>query len=221
MRTIRALTTVVALVAALPSVMVAQQGRQFKDAWFWGLKAGAFTFADSSGNYTNAPVVGAEWLITRTHGGLYIAYSQAFMKTQTFFFANPDVPDTNFRIVDLKNMRKLDAILVGFPGTHIRWHPYVGAGFTLQQIAAAQGQAPYANFDEFDATERLIQDTKVGFSPVGLLGIQYRLQPVSIFAQAMLSPAQKNFLLYNGRPINLTWELGLRYNVGSSIAKEY
>jgi hypothetical protein len=31
------------------------------------------------------------------------------------------------------------------------------------------------------------------------------------------SPSQKNFLLYNGRPFNFGFEVGLRYNAGTSI----
>ena len=101
MRTIRALTTV-ALVAALPSVMAAQGGRQFRDAWFWGVKGGGFTFADSAGSYTVAPAVGAEWVITRTHAGLYVGFSQAFMTTQTLFASNPAAPDTSLRPIELQ-----------------------------------------------------------------------------------------------------------------------
>jgi opacity protein-like surface antigen len=221
MRSIRAMTTVVALVAALPSVMVAQNGRQFKDAWFWGVKGGGFTFADSAGQYQYAPVAGVEWLITRTRGGLYIGFSQAFMTTQTLFAANPSAPDTSMRPIDLKNMRKLDVTLMGFPGNHVRLHPYVGIGFTVSQVAEAEGVGPYTSVDEFDATERQILATKVGFSPTVMGGLQYRLSPISVFAQAMASPAQKNFILYNGKPVNFTVEVGLRYNVGTSISKDY
>jgi hypothetical protein len=221
MRSIRALTTAVALVAALPSVMVAQQSRPFKDAWFWGVKGGGFTFADSAGQYQTAPVAGVEWLITRTHGGLYLAFSQAFMTTQTLFASNPTAPDTSMRTIDLKNLRKLDVNLVGFPGTHVRWHPYVGIGFTVSQIASADGLGTYTSTDEYDATQRQILASKVGFSPNVLLGAQLRLSPVSVFGQVMGSPAQKNFILYNGQPMNFTVELGLRYNVGTSIGKDY
>ena len=77
MRTLRALT-IAATVVALPSLATAQQGRPFKDAWFWGVKAGGFTVADTGGSNTLAPMVGAEWLITRTHGGLYISAGQAY-----------------------------------------------------------------------------------------------------------------------------------------------
>jgi hypothetical protein len=221
MRTIRALTTAVAFVAALPSVMVAQQGRQFKDAWFWGVKGGGFTFADSAGSYTVAPAVGAEWLITRTHAGLYVGFSEAFMTTQTLFASNPAAPDTSLRTIELQNMRKLDAMLLGFPGNWIRAHPYVGIGFTLSQIADTDPLGTFNSMAELEATQAQILNTKVGFSPVVMVGLQYRLSPVSVFGHAMLSPAQKNFILYNGRPVYGTIELGLRYNVGSAISKDY
>ena len=39
--------------------------------------------ADTGGSYSLAPMVGAEWLITRTHGGLYISAGQAFFNQQT------------------------------------------------------------------------------------------------------------------------------------------
>src|SRR6266566_8637512 len=180
MRTIRALTTV-ALVAALPSALAAQQGRQFKDAWFWGVKGGGFAYADVNGNFKQAPVAGLEWLITRTHGGLYIAGSQAFLTAQTIFAANPSSPDTALRAIDLKNVRKLDVALVGFPGTHLRMHPYVGVGFNLLQVATAAGQPPFRDQEEFDATANEIQATKVGFTPMLMLGLQLRLPMASLF----------------------------------------
>jgi len=217
---IRALTTVVTLVAVLPTMAAAQGGRQFKDAWFWGVKGGGFTYADANGNYKQAPVGGVEWLITRTHGGLYVAGSQAFLSTQTVFVANPSAPDTNFRFIDLKNVRKLDMALMAFPGTHIRMHPYVGIGFSLLQVATAAGQGPFANLQEFESTQQEIQNTKVGFTPLFMAGAQYRFRPLSVFAQGMMNPAQKNFIMYNGKDYNFSYELGIRYNVGTSISKD-
>ena len=58
MRTIRALTIAAAVVAAVPTISVAQNGRQFNDAWFWGIKAGGLTIADSGQAYTPAPFAG-------------------------------------------------------------------------------------------------------------------------------------------------------------------
>jgi hypothetical protein len=220
MRSIRALTTIVALVTALPGLAAAQEGRQFKDAWFWGVKAGGLTFADSGGAFKQAPFVGVETMITRTNGGLYISGSQSFLKTQTIFAANPAAPDSLGRAINLRNMRRLDVALMGFPGTHIKVHPYVGVGFTMQQVPVATGDGPFRSQEEFDATQALIQETRVGFSPLVMAGAQYRLRTMSVFAQGSLSPTQKNFILYNGRTISMSYEIGARYNIGSSISKE-
>jgi opacity protein-like surface antigen len=214
---IRALTIATAVVVALPMIATAQQGRQFKDAWFWGVKAGGFTLADSSQNYRQSALVGVDWLITRTHGGLYISGAEAFFHQQTFVPRDPAAADSGFRAVDLKNMRKLDVAVMGFPGEHLRFHPYVGAGFTLAQVATAEPQPPFANADQLNSAEDVIQQKKGGFSPLFIAGGQYRLHWASVFGQLSLSPAQQNFILYNGRPWNFAYEIGLRYNVGTSI----
>src|SRR5215831_6022909 len=214
MRTLRVLT-IAAAVVALPSLATAQEGRPFKDAWFWGVKAGGFTLADTAGSYTMAPMVGAEWLITRTHGGLYLSVGQAFFESATLAAANESA--TSLRTIKLNNLRKFDAAIVAFPGEHNRWHPYAGAGFTLQAIADADGVPPFASADELAFTNALIQQNKVSFSPFGIVGAQYRLTAVSVFGQATFNPTQHNFLLYNGNAFNFSLEFGLRYNVGSAI----
>jgi hypothetical protein len=106
---------------------------------------------------------------------------------------------------------------MGFPGEHLRFHPYIGAGFAMSQVAAATPQGPFSSVDQIDYAEQVIQDQRVGFSPLVIVGGQYRMRRVSLFGQATASPTQKRFLLYNGRPLNFSYEMGLRYNVGSSI----
>jgi hypothetical protein len=214
MRTLRALT-IAAAVVALPSLATAQAGRPFKDAWFWGIKAGGFTLADTGGVNTFAPMVGAEWLITRTHGGLYISAGQAFFNTRTL--AASGQSDSSLRVIRLNNLRKLDVAIMAFPGDNNRWHPYAGAGFTLQAIADADGNPPFNSVDDLAFTQALIQQDKVSFSPYGIVGAQYRLTGISVFGQAAFNPTQHNFLLYNGQAFNFSLEFGLRYNVGSSI----
>src|SRR5262252_1493783 len=109
---------------------------------------------------------------------------------------------------------------MAFPGEHNRRHPYAGAGFTLNAIADADGQPPFANVDQLAFTQALIQQNKVSFSPYGLLGAQYRFPEVSLFGQASFPPTQHNFLLYNGKPFNFSLEFGVRYNVGSAIDRD-
>jgi hypothetical protein len=217
MRILRALT-IAASVVALPSLATAQAGRPFKDAWFWGVKAGGFTLADTGGSYTMAPMVGAEWLITRTHGGLYISAGQAFFNSETLAMSSESSTST-LRVIRLNNLRKFDVALMAFPGEHNRWHPYAGAGFTLQAIADADGAPPFNTVDDLAFTQSLIQQNKVSFSPFGILGAQYRFTGISVFGQATFNPTQHNFLLYNGQAFNSSLEFGVRYNVGSSIDK--
>ncbi|HEV8499256.1 MAG TPA: hypothetical protein VGQ56_20405 [Gemmatimonadaceae bacterium] len=217
MRTMRALTIAAAVVVAVPTIATAQQGRSFKDAWFWGIKGGGMTLADSGQAYKQAPYAGIEWLITRTHGGLYISGGQAFFTQQTFVARDPAQADSGLRVVDIKNMRKLDLAVMGFPGEHLRFHPYAGIGFSLNQIVDAHARPPFGNADQVNYANQVIQDQKVAFSPLLIVGGQYALRKVSIFGQGSLSPTQSQFLGYNGRSMSFTYELGLRYNVGSSI----
>jgi hypothetical protein len=216
MRTIRALTIAAAVVVAVPTISAAQQGRSFKDAWFWGIKGGGVTLADTGQAYKQAPFVGIEWLITRTHGGLYVSGGEAFFKTQTLVQRDFS-PDSGARVIDLKNMRKLDVAIMGFPGEHLRFHPYAGIGFTLNQIVDAVARPPFGTQDQLEATQSLIQDQKVAFSPLLIVGGQYALRKVSVFGQGSLSQVQRTFLGYNGRSANFAYEVGLRYNFGSSI----
>lgn len=220
MRSIRALMAAAAVVVALPSLSGAQEGRQFKDAWFWGIKGGGYSFANTSQAYTAAPLAGIDWLITRTHGGLYVSASEAFFNQNAIIINGPTLADTGVRIVDLKNLRRLDMAAVGFPGEHLHLHPYVGIGFTLNEIASAVAEGPFTQTNQRDFAEAVINDAKVGFSPMLLLGAQYRLRRVSAFVQGQASPAQRGFIMYNGRPFNFTYEIGLRYNAGTSIDRD-
>lgn len=219
MRTIRALTVAAVVVASLPTIAAAQHGRQFKDSWFWGLKAGGFTLADSGRKYIQAPSVGVEWLITRSKGGLYVSGAQSFFTQHTFTLRDP-AADSGLRPISLKNMRRLDVALMGFPGEHVRFHPYVGAGFSVAQIASAEPEGPFGNVDQLNYAAAVIQEEKVGVSPFFIGGGQWRMRRFSLFGQLTASPAQRNFLAYNGRPWNFGYEAGLRYNFGTAIAKD-
>ena len=219
MRTIRALTIAAAIVAAVPTISAAQHGRQFHDSWFWGIKGGGLTLADSGQAYKQAPLAGLEWLITRKRGGLYISGSQAFFTQQTYTLRDPAQIDSGFRVIDLKNMRKLDVALMGFPGEHFRFHPYAGIGFTMGAISDAQAQAPFSNEDQLLYANAVIQNQKVAFSPLLIVGAQYQLSRVSVFGQGTVNPTQREFIMYNGRGANFTYEFGLRYNFGSSMDK--
>ena len=217
MRTIRALMIATAVIVALPNVGGAQRGAPFTDSWFWGVKLGGFTLADSGQKYVQAPVVGIDWMITRTHGGLYVSGSQTFFSQHTFTLRDPVSADSGLRPILIKNLRRLDVTLMGFPGEHLNLHPYAGVGFSLGQVSTVQAQGTFSNNDQLLFADQVIADERVAFSPLLMGGVQWRLKRASVFGQISASPAQKRFILYNGKPFNFGYEIGVRYNFGSSI----
>lgn len=220
MRKLRTLTIAAAVIATLPTLAAAQSGRDFKDAWFWGIKGGGFSLADSGGKTVQAPMVGLDWLITRTHGGVYMAGSETFFSQHTFTLRDPFSADSGLRAISIKNLRRFDVLAMGFPGEYKRWHPYVGAGFSLSEIATARAEGVFSTIDQVTFAEQVIHDDKVSFSPLFMGGAQYRLHDFSVFGQLAFSPTQKSSLLFNGQSFNFSYELGLRYNIGSSIDKD-
>lgn len=220
MRMTRALAAAVALAALTPRIGTAQLGSTFKDAWFWGVKAGGMDYNSATTTHQQAPLGGIEWMITRTHGGLYISYSEAFFTDQAAIITNVDPSDTLPRLINLKNMRRLDMAAMVFPGNNSYVHPYAGIGFSIKQISNAESADPnYTSTDQYNATQAYISELRTGASPYFIVGNQIRLIGFSIFFQGTASPAQKNMFLYNNKSFHLTYEAGVRYNFGSSIEK--
>jgi hypothetical protein len=221
MRVLRVLTVAAVFTALVSQTGAAQEGRQFKDAWFWGLKAGALSYSSASTDNGGAPLVGAEWLITRTRGGLYLSFDQAFLSTLGGFQDRD--PDSSFvRYTQLKNLRRFTVGGMVFPAQSRNMHPYVGLGLSLNQIGGASLLTGVANSARYAIVQDSIRSKKSAVSPIFIGGLQVRYKPVSVFVQGTASPMQQAFFLYNpnaSRPINYSLELGLRYNVGSSIER--
>jgi hypothetical protein len=157
MRVIRALA-VAALVALDVRAATAQPTRNFKDSWFWGIKGGALGYQVISDTTPDnpferawggpvAPVVGIDWMITRTRGGLYVSYDHSIF-TQ-FVFVNDSSGPIDFtpggRPVVIKDMRRFTMAGLLFPMQSYFMHPYVGFGATLSHIAKATPQGTYTN----------------------------------------------------------------------------
>ena len=219
MRLLRVLTAAIGLAALLPQMSAAQAGRQFKDAWFWGIKGGSMLYSSASTENSIAPTVGAEWLITRSRGGLYVSYDHAFLSTTgTILDRDPD--STFTRNVSLKNMRRFAVAAMVFPMQSARYHPYAGVGMALNQIGGATFQTGFVNTVRYQIALDSVQSKKTNFSPIIVTGLQVRLPHFSVFGQAAASPVQQNFFLHNsssGQAFNFSLEGGIRYNFGSSI----
>jgi hypothetical protein len=216
MRVLRALAAATGIALVLSQQSLAQGTRQFQDAWFWGLKTGATSYSSATTSNGGAPLIGAEWLITRSKGGLYLSLDQAFIKT-TGNFTDRDADSIYVRSVGLNNLRRFTIAGMVFPAQTRNLHPYAGAGFVLNQIGGvAITGAPTAISTDSIASK------KTAFSPIFMGGVQARFKPMSVFVQGTASPAQHTFFLSNISTNQLAFslEFGIRYNVGSSIDRD-
>ena len=214
MRLLRALTAATGLALALSQQSAAQGTRQFQDAWFWGLKMGATSYSSATTSNGGAPLIGAEWLITRTNGGLYVSMDQAFIKTTGSFRDRDSLSVPYDREVGLNNLRRFTIAGMIFPSQTRNLHPYFGGGFVLNQVGgvALAGAPTPISTDSIAAK-------KTAFSPMFIGGVQARFRPMSVFVQGAASPAQHTFFYSNISTNQLAFslEFGIRYNVGSSI----
>ena len=221
MRVFRVLMATTVLAAALSQSSAAQDGRQFKDSWFWGLKTGAFTYASLSTTGSAAPMFGGEWLITRTNGGLYVAYDQAFFSTTGGFVDHdPDSTSAFIRNVQLSGMRRVTLAGMLFPKQTRTMHPYFGGGLAINQISSAALVGGFSSDARLANAQDSVQTRNTAASVILIGGVQMRYNPASVFVQASLSPSSSQYFLTNTNSsfgANLSLEFGVRYNMGSSI----
>lgn len=230
MRLLRVLVLATGFAALLAPPSAAQEGRPFRDAWFWGVRGGVLNYsseADLQGpangkgtDNAGAPMVGIDWLITRTRGGLYLGIDEAFF-TSSAYYRRPAVAGDPG--VLLKNERRISLAGVWFPMQSPMTHPYVGLGLSVNQVGDAALERSLAIPALQSAAIDSVQAKRVAISPMIIAGVQQRLPGFSVFAQGSGTWLQNGFLLKNLAPKHyLQWSLegGIRYNVGSSIDRE-
>lgn len=216
MRTIRRLSSGLALLVLLPTVAAAQTAHPFTNAWYWGAKGGAMTVRTSEESKI-APLVGVEWMITRTRAGLYVSVEQGY------FDALGTVADssspTGLRDVSLKNFRRASAALVAYPGMVGRLRPYAGMGVALNLVQRARPTDPtFTSAGGAAEAMRRIEDRRSRASVLFMGGMQSEWQNVALFAQATAMPTGSRFLLSGDDNMYMV-EAGVRLNVGSAIEK--
>ncbi len=219
MRTVRGLAIAIAALAVVPQLGSAQLGRRFENAWFWGAKGGLLVYSTVAVENKAAPVFGAEWVITRRYGGLYVSVDQALMTEQAQYLNIDMLPDTSVADMELRDVRRYNVAAMIFPDIG-RWvRPYVALGASLTQVARATNRATYSSIDEELSTEGLIAEYKATLSPLSIVGVQLRLPLASVFAQATAMQTPQRFFLRGANGFTYSLEAGLRYNVGSSIGR--
>jgi hypothetical protein len=229
MRLLRVPMAAAIFAALLAQPSAAQEGRPFHNAWFWGVRGGILNYSSDAdpvlGPYdgtdnAGAPMVGIDWLITRSRGGLYVGVDQAFFSSAAFY-RRPYV--TGDPVAEMRNLRRISAAGMLFPIQSPTTHPYIGFGFSMNQVVDVGLSSSIAIPALAAAARDSIQAKKVTIAPMLIAGVQQRLPGFSVFAQGSGTWLQNGFLLKNVAPkhhLQWTVEAGIRYNVGSSIDRQ-
>lgn len=222
MRLLRVLVVAASFAALLAQPSAAQEGRPFRDAWFWGVKGGVLAYSATRGTDNSpAPMAGIDWLITRSRGGLYVSADQSFFRT-TAFFGTPPYVDGISPYVSVQDLRRFSLVGMLFPQPSATLHPYIGLGGSLHQAGAVQLETVITLPALRTAAQDSIVAKRVAIAPMAIVGVQKRLPRFSMFAQATGTWLQDGFFLHHPNPkrgLEGSLEAGIRYNVGSSIER--
>jgi hypothetical protein len=206
MRKFRGSALVLAFLAFSPAIATAQANRPFTDSWFWGAKIGALAFSTTRIENGFAPSIGAEWLITRNRGALYMSLDRSFF-TEESSIASGSLSGES--VVEVKDLTRLGFALLAFPKQIDNIRPYGGVGLALNFIQSAESS------DDDAFTSSLIEEQRSRASFQLMAGVQAQMRSFSLFGQVVMLPFDSDFLL-NGRS-GFALEAGVRWNVGSSI----
>ncbi len=190
----------------------AQQEQLFQNSWFWGLHAGATSIGTPTKSTSSAGTIGADWMITRTDGGLYVSYDQASF-TRMSGIADPSASN-GVRPVSVHDMRTISIGGLAFPWHSGHFRPYAGLGYALSLVGSATAQPDSANTPVPPTLSQSVDHARSRSSVFALAGAQWQIRRTAIFAQASFIPSSDQFLVT--KPITAI-TAGIRYNFGSSI----
>jgi len=196
---------------AVSATASAQESKYFDDSWFWGVKSGVATFSPTLGGNESAVTYGAEWLITRSRGALYVSFDQANVSSVSAV-VDPNTSD-GFRPVSVDKLRRIGVAVLAFPKRFGKFRPYAGIGISLDIVGSASPMVG-TNDQVDDAVFERIDDRRSQSGVLGMAGLQMQFERLAVFTQATIVPAQSNFLLSNN--VLGFFEAGVRYNFGTS-----
>lgn len=203
----------------VPSIAAAQSKPSFVDAWYWGGKGGIAKLRTAVAE-TDAPVIGGEWLITRSRWGLNLSFDQAYFDAVSTV---EDAPTRGVvRRVDIRDMRRFSFTLNAYPTVLFGGlRPYAGLGYALNFVTQANSEGTqFENSAARDTVLSRIEAAKSRGSWIGTGGLQLDFWRLAPFAQATIMPTRGNTaFLINGNGFAYYLEAGLRINFGSSIEK--
>ena len=198
--------------ALVPAAASAQRTRDFQDSWFWGVKGGVSTFSPTLGSSENAPTYGIEWLVTRTHGALYVSLDQSNVAAFSAVF-DPSA-DGGSRAVRVNKLRRVGFAALAFPKRFGQLRPYAGLGLTLNVIGEAVPLISETESELDDTVFDRVDERRTQSAVLGMAGVQAQFRRAAVFVQASVAPTSSRFLL--SESLLGFFEAGVRYNFSGS-----
>ncbi len=225
MRSSRLSTAVfAALVAtALAAMPAAAQGSADWDvrpnSWYWGVYGGQTSFPTTIAR-TTAPMIGVEWMITRSEFALNVFAEQSYFNAVSTI---PDYPTSAPRRVDIQDMRRVGAAAMTFLPQYKYFHPWFGVGYAFNFIkqAVPEGSA-YASPAARDSVAARIESGRAQGKMFAEFGMLWAYRQWAPFAQYTVMPTKgSSSWMVNGEGFTNIWKLGLRYSFGPASQERW
>lgn len=218
MRPISRLGCALMLTAFLPAIAVAQQANApFENSWYWGAGGGRISFPTKF-HRVSAPMIGADWLITRNRWALDVYAAESYF-TDITTLADPN--PSGVRQVEMTDMRRVGFQGIVFLPSRPWIRPYAGFGLSLNVITKASPiGAGFANVAERDSAQVRANDARALTKATYAAGVMLTWRRFAPYAQYTMMPTKgSGKWLINGDGFTFFWEAGLRYNFGNAVEK--
>lgn len=218
MRTMSRLGCALMLTALLPVVSSAQQASApFENSWYWGAGGGRISFPTYF-HRVDAPMIAADWMITRNRWALDVYGSQAYFSDSSTV-ADPN--SSGLRKASITDLRRVGFQGMVFLPKYRIVRPYVGFGFSFNFVNQAK---PIGSFftdaAAKAAAEKRVNDARALTKSTYAAGVMVTWRRFAPYAQYTMMPTKgSGDWLINGDGSTSFWEAGLRYNFGSAIEK--
>jgi hypothetical protein len=218
MRTFSRLGCALTLAVLVPVTVAAQAaGAPIENSWFWGAGGGRFSFPTYF-HRVDAPMISADWLITRQRWGLQVYASQAYF-TDSSTVADPN--SSGLRKAQMTDLRRIGFQGIVFLPNWTWFRPYAGVGYSFNYVKQATPIGTFFNSAAArDSAEQRVSDARSQSKATFSGGFMITWNKFAPYAQYTVMPTKgTGDWLLNGDGATNFWEVGLRYNFGSSIER--
>ena len=218
MRTISRLGCALVLTAFLPVIAAAQKAEApFVNSWYWGAGGGRISFPTYF-HRVDAPMIGADWMITRNRWALDVYASQAYFTDSS---AVSDPNSSGLRKASMTDLRRVGFMGMVFLPNWAWFRPYAGLGYSFNYIVQAKPMGSFfGSAAARDSAEARVNDARAQAKATYTAGFLVTWRKFAPYAQYTTMPTKgTGSWLINGDGTTWFWEVGLRYNFGTAIEK--